>query len=350
MEIKEILKRAVEQNASDIFLIGGLPITYKVYGHFIRENENKLIGGKLNDLVDQIYQLANRENNLLNGKFEDDFSFAISGLARFRINSFYQRGSVSAIIRVLQFGIPDPLQLHIPQQVMNLANENKGLIIVAGPTGSGKSTTLACLIDKINENYEKNIITMEDPIEFIHHHKKSIVIQREISTDTESYLDALRASLRESPDVLLIGEMRDQQTISTALTAAETGRLVISTLHTSSISDTIDRIVDSFPSIQQSQIKIQLSKVLTAVACQQLVPGIDEKLYPIFELMHNSPAVMTMIREGRTHQLNNVIKEERSLGNITLNDSLLELVKENIVEKSVAKSLSPEPTVINKYL
>ena len=251
-------------------------------------------------LIREIYELADHRDI---GKFlqtgDDDFSFTVKGLSRYRVSTYMQRGSLAAVIRMITFSLPDPSVLGIPEQIIDLGNLKKGLVLVTGPAGSGKSTTLACIINAINENQEKHIITLEDPLEFLHKHKKSIVSQREISSDTESYVVALRSSLRQSPDVILLGEMRDFETMSIAMTAAETGHLVLSTLHTLGAANTIDRIIDVFPPNQQRQIAIQLSSVLQAVVSQQLIPSADESgMHAAFELMTATPAIRNMIREN----------------------------------------------------
>ena len=349
LTMADILIDAATHQASDIYLIGGLPLTYKIYGRQVRDQQHgRLMPVQITQLVEELYQLAQRPDHS-EGRYEDDFSFGNS-IARYRINTFYQRGSLSAVIRVVAFGIPNPDDLHIPATVMNLADLSKGFVLFTGATGSGKSITLACLIDSINQRYEKTIITMEDPIEFIHRHQKSIVIQREINTDTESYLAALRASFRESPDVLLVGEMRDSETIATAMTAAETGKLIFSSLHTISAADTIDRILDGFPASQQAQARMQLSRVLNCVVCQQLIPTIDGHLYPAFEIMKVTPAIRNLIREGKTYQLNAMIQEDRPAGSCLMNDSLQQLCEQKIIEPEVAYSYSDDPTTLKRKL
>lgn len=256
MKVMELLTAAVEQEAADIFLIPGRPFSYKIGGRIICEGTEKIMPDEMDDMIRQIYELAGgrSEERVLN-EGDDDFSFAVPGVSRFRANIFRQRGSLAGVIRVVRFELPDADALHLPKEIMNVSRMTKGMVLVTGPAGSGKSTTLACIIDAINESREAHVITLEDPIEYLHRHKKSVVTQREIATDTSSYVTGLRASLRQAPDVILLGEMRDYETISIAMTAAETGHLILSTLHTIGAANTIDRVIDAFPPAQQQQIR-----------------------------------------------------------------------------------------------
>ena len=275
MDVRKILEEATKREASDIFIIAGRPLTYKSKGAMNTLDDQRMEPKDTFQFVSAIYTLAERNIDDFDRTGDDDFSFAIPGVSRFRVSTFKQRGSYSAVIRVISFTLPHPSELGIPDAVMELADSRSGMILVTGPAGSGKSTTLACLIDKINHEREAHIITLEDPLEFLHRHEKSIVSQREINTDTENYLTALRAALRQSPDVILLGEMRDYETINTAVTAAETGHLIFSSLHTIGAANTIDRIIDVFPASQQHQISIQLASVLQAVVSQKLVPSVS---------------------------------------------------------------------------
>lgn len=331
--LNAMLEKAIQKGASDIFLIAGLPVTYKVNGKQDRAEDGIMKPADIEPIIDQIYEIAKRERTNLENKVDDDFSFSIFSLGRFRVNVFRQRGSLSAVIRVIKFGIPDPDELGITEQVLSLADYNTGLVLVTGAAGSGKSTTLACMIDRINNAREAHIITMEDPIEYLHHHNKSIVSQREVFIDTPSYLDSLRSALRESPDVILLGEMRDYETISAAITAAETGVLLFSTLHTSSAANTINRIVDVFPANQQAQIRGQLSQLLRGVVCQRLVMTVDGNQTPVFEIMKSTPAIQNMIREGKLHQLDSAMQAARADGMITMDTSLLELYQQGKIDK-----------------
>jgi twitching motility protein PilT len=267
---------------------------------------------------------------------DDDFSFSISNLGRFRVNVFRQRGTLAAVIRVIHFGLPDPEKIGIPESVFSLAEQKRGLVLLTGSAGMGKSTTLACMVDRINQTRDCHIITMEDPIEYIHRHNRAIVTQREISIDAPGYLEALRSALRESPDVILLGEMRDYETMSAAMTAAETGVLLFSTLHTTGAANTINRILDVFPANQQQQVKIQLAQILKGVVCQQLVPTLDGGLIPVFEIMKTTPAIQNMIRENKLHQLDSAMQAGAADGMCTMDGSLLKLYREGRISKDTA--------------
>ena len=336
MEIQEILEQAVRQSASDILIIAGMPAAYKINGLIQRQGE-RLLPNDIEALTRELYQLAGGRNmDRLLEKGDDDFSFAVSGLSRFRINALKQRGSLGLVIRVVSFQLPDRTALGIPDNVMAFARYTRGLVLFTGPAGSGKTTTLACLVDAVNSSRNSHIITIEDPIEYLHQHKQSVVTQRELSTDTQSYDVALRAALREAPDIILLGEMRDADTIRAAVTAAETGHLVISTLHTIGASSTIDRIVDSFPPEQQQQIRTQLAMVLEGVVSQQLVPTVDGALAPAFEVMSVNSAIRNMIRESKGHQIDNVISQGAAEGMVTMDQSLLRLVQSGRVSREEA--------------
>lgn len=279
-----------------MFIVAGLPCSMRINGIITRKNGENLPPADTSNIVSPIYQLAgNRDVNDFEQSGDDDFSFAIPGLSRFRVSAYKQRGALSVVIRIISFSLPNPTEIGIPQRIIDFSNFSKGLVLVTGTAGSGKSTTLACIIDAINHHYRKHIITLEDPLEFLHRHDLSIVSQREINVDTESYVTALRVSLRQSPDVILLGEMRDYETMQVAMTAAETGHLIFSTLHTIGAASTIDRIIDVFPPNQQHQIAVQLSMVLQAVISQQLVPTIDGKM---------TPAIRNMIRDNQDHPSN----------------------------------------------
>lgn len=351
MDIEEVLRQAVEQNASDVFLVAGLPLSYKINGRIQEQAMDKLLPPDTEALITAIYQLAdNRDMQQLLDHGDDDFSFSVVGLSRFRVSTYKQRGSLAAVIRVVYFDLPDYQALHIPDAVMLAAKKTKGFVLVTGPAGSGKSTTLACIIDAINNTRNAHVITLEDPIEFLHRHKKSVVSQREIATDTDSYAVALRAALRQSPDVILLGEMRDYETIKTAMTAAETGHLVISTLHTIGAANTIDRIIDNFPPSQQQQIRIQLSMVLQAVISQQLVPAADGTVVPAFEIMYPNNAIRNMIRESKIHQIDTVIYSSGDEGMVAMDNSLLKLYKDGTITAETAVTYSTNPDVMQKKL
>ena len=304
MDAKELLMDVVKRNASDVFIVAGSPCAVKIHGKIQKYNQEKLKPEDTEHLIREIYAIANKDDIdqfIRNG--DDDFSFSIPGVGRFRVNVYRQRNSFAAVLRVVSFEMPDPIRLHIPEVIINLAQLKKGMVLLTGPAGSGKSTTLACIIDQINKTRDAHIITIEDPIEYLHTHNRSIVSQREVYHDTRDYISALKAALREAPEVILVGEMRDLETIDIAVTAAETGHLLFSSLHTIGAANTIDRMIDVFPSSQQQQIRVQLAMVLSAVISQQLVPSIDGKMIPVFEIMICNQAIRTLIREGKTHQI-----------------------------------------------
>lgn len=332
MDLREILAQAVRREASDILLIPGLPVAYKVNGMIVREGE-RLLPPQLDPMVEEMYRWAGRDIGKLDASGDDDFSFALPGLSRFRVNAFRQRGSFGLVIRTVSFALPDHRALGIPEPVMDFAQCSHGLVLITGPAGSGKTTTLACLVDAINTTRNLHIITIEDPIEYLHQHRQSVVTQRELATDTQSYETALRAALREAPDVILVGEMRDPETIKAAVTAAETGHLVISTLHTMGASNTIGRIVDAFPPAQQQQIRTQLALVLEGVVSQQLVPTVDGELTAAFEVMNVTPAIRNLIRENKAHQIDNVLSTSGDQGMCTMDQSLVRLVQAGRVSR-----------------
>lgn len=351
MNVQEVLENIAKEEASDIFVVAGRPLTYKVHGKMHTYEEEKMLPDSCRDFVTAIYALADhRDMTHFETTGDDDFSFAIKGVSRFRVSTYKQRGSYSAVIRVITFSLPSSEELGIPDTIMNLANINHGMVLVTGPAGGGKSTTLACLIDKINREQEKHIITLEDPLEFLHAHKKSIVSQREVCTDTENYLTALRASLRQSPDVILLGEMRDYDTINTAMTAAETGHVIFSTLHTIGAANTIDRIIDAFPASQQHQVAVQLSLVLHAVVSQRLLPTVDGRLVPAFEIMVLTPAIQNLIREGKTHQIDGMIYNSTNESMLAMDTSILRLYQQGVIDKNTALANASNPEMMSKRL
>ena len=279
-ELLDYLEQAVAEQASDLFIVAGGPVSEKVEGHLRPISGEKVFPAETERLIMGLYDMADRSMDAYRATGDDDFSFAVPGLARFRVNAYRQRGSLAAVVRLVAFDIPDYRALRIPEQVMDLADLAHGMVLVTGTAGSGKSTTQACIIDRINRTREAHIITLEDPIEYLHRDQRSIVSQREIAIDTADYLSALRACLRQAPDVILLGEMRDHETIRTAMTAAETGHLLIATLHTNGAVNTIDRIIDAFPPAQQAQIRVQLSMVLHTVVSQQLLPDRNGGMVP----------------------------------------------------------------------
>ncbi len=322
--IDELLIEAKNRGASDLHITVGLPPACRVNGKLILLEYDKLLPADTAVLMEPLFHERTKEIFLEKG--EVDLSYSQPGIGRYRVNIFKQRGSYACVIRLVATTIPKPADLLVPTSVVELTKKKRGLILVTGPTGSGKSTTLASLIDTINTSDTTHVITLEDPIEYLHNHKKAIVNQREIGLDTLGFADALRSALREDPDVILVGEMRDLDTISTAITAAETGHLVFSTLHTTGAANTIDRVIDVFPPHQQQQIRIQLSNVLESVISQQLIPTIDEKgRVAAFEVMHATPAIKNLIREGKTHQINSIIQTSKRLGMQIMDDAIFDL-------------------------
>ena len=345
MTLQNLLKQMVDVRASDIFVIAGLPLSWRISSRHQRGDGEPLTPADTKRLVDELYALAGRDAaefaSLRN--HDEDFSFALPGVGRFRANVFRQRGSYSSVIRAIPFGLPDPAQLHIPEEVLGLARLRKGLVLVTGPSGAGKTTTLACIIDRLNHERSGHIITMEDPIEYIHKHGTCIVTQREVPTDVATYQEGLRSAMREAPDVILLGEMRDHETIATAVTAAEEAQLIFSTLHTTSASSTVSRIVDAFPTSQQRQVRIQLSIVLQAVVCQQLVPSTDGGVVPAYEIMLANTATRNLIRAQKDYQLDSVIASGASEGMRTMDQDLLRLVAEGTVDKDTALRFAAHP-------
>lgn len=326
MTVQEYLARAVETGASDLHITTGKPPTLRVDGTLIPINAAVLTPADTESMVKEI--LPPERFAVLEKKGELDFSMGVPGLGRFRVNAYRQRGSYGIAFRVVHNEIPSMEALGLPPVVRELAKKQRGLILVTGPTGSGKSTTLASMIDLINTELSYHIITLEDPIEYLHRHKKSIVNQREVGSDTGSFTSGLRAALREDPDVILVGEMRDLDTIATAVTAAETGHLVLSTVHTMGAINTVDRIIDSFPPHQQSQVRVQLAAVLNGIVSQQLVHRKDGNgRVGAFEVMISTDAVRNLIREGKPHQLQSVLQTGSKYGMQTMDSALLTLFR-----------------------
>ncbi|MCI9443693.1 MAG: PilT/PilU family type 4a pilus ATPase [Oscillospiraceae bacterium] len=334
--IQTYLKKAVDSDCSDLFIIAGKAVSVQKGGELTPLEARALTPEGASALLRELYRLANRPTERFLMEKDDDFSLAIPGLARFRVNAYRQRGSRAAVIRIVNFGIPDWRQMNIPQPVMDIAGMTHGLVLVTGPAGSGKSTTLACILDAINSTRSAHIITIEDPIEYLHRNKKGVVSQRELDVDTDSGLTALRASLRQSPQVILMEELRDPDTIQTVLSAAETGRLVISTLYTMGAASAIDRVTGSFPPAKQPQIRVQLAQTLQAVISQQLLPAADGGQVPAFEVMHVNGAVRAMIREGRTEQIDTVLQSLAMDGMTSMDEALLRLWKAGQITKETA--------------
>lgn len=351
MELADILEKTVQIGGSDVFIIPGSPIMAKVKGQLMRITQERALPADTCGLIREIYDItAGHDLEMLDERGDDDFSFSLKQLGRFRCSAYKQRGTLAAILRVVTFGLPDYKALHIPDAVMNLADILSGMVLVTGPAGSGKTTTLACLVDRINHQRSGHIVTIEDPIEFLQPHAMSVVSQREIHTDAASFASALRAALRQAPDVIMLGEMRDYETIQTALTAAETGHFLLSSLHTVGAATTVDRIIDAFPANQQQQVRVQLSMVLKAVVSQRLIPTTDGGLFPAFEVMIVNSAIQSMIRDGKTHQIDNVIYSGAVQGMIAMDADLTRLYKQGMISRENAILHSSNPEVIAKRL
>ena len=346
----EYLHIATEHQASDVFFVAGKSPCEKLEGRIVPMAEDRLLPAHTEQMIREIYETAGRSMERFLQLGDDDFSFAVPGLARFRVNTYRQRGSMAAVIRLVSFDIPDWETLHIPAQVMEVADLTSGLVLVTGTAGSGKTTTQACIIDRINRTRDCHIVTLEDPIEFLHRHQKSIVSQREIAIDTQDYLSALRACVRQAPDVILLGEMRDPETMHTAMTAAETGHLVIATLHTKGAVNAIDRIIDAFPGSQQPQIRMQLSTVLKTVISQQLLPDITGGMIPACEILQMNNAIRSMIRDNRNHQIDNAISSGSREGMISMDQSIARLWQEGKISRDTALHHAEKPEQLKRLM
>ncbi|MBN4063000.1 type IV pilus twitching motility protein PilT [Alkaliphilus sp. AH-315-G20] len=349
VKILELLQCVVQENASDLHITVGIPPTMRVNGHLIKIGDRLLMPPDTEDLAMQI--LTKEQRMIVDDKGEIDASFSNPGIGRFRINIYKQRGSFSLAIRIVSLIIPTIEELGLPLILKDLSRKKRGLILVTGPTGSGKSTTLASMIDLMNTEEKQHIITLEDPIEYLHKHKMSIINQREVGSDTNNFTNGLRACLRQDPDVILVGEMRDLETISIAITAAETGHLVLSTLHTVGAAKTIDRIIDVFPPHQQQQIKIQLAAVLVGIVSQQLLPRIDEPgRVAAIEIMVATNAISNLVREGKTHQIQTAIQTGMKYGMKTMDNSLLALYREEKISRDSLLSHSIDLDYVKKNI
>lgn len=352
MNLMDMLRRTLEMGGSDLFIVPGSPAQAKVNGKLVSVSEDKLTPAQTASLIGGTYALAggrSQEELMENG--DDDFSFSLEKLSRFRCNAYRQRGTLAAAYRVVAFGLPDPEKMHIPELVMHQADAQSGLVLVTGPAGNGKTTTLAAMVDRINQSRMGHIVTIEDPIEYLHPHKKAVVSQREVPNDSPTFARALRASLRQAPDVIMVGEMRDFETIQTAITAAETGHLVLSSLHTVGAAKTIDRIIDAFPANQQQQVRIQLSMVLRAVVSQRLVPCIDGSMHPVFEVLTVNPAVQNMVRDGKTHQIDNVIYSGNADHTmLSMDAEFLRLWQENKLSRETVLTYAINPDALRRRM
>jgi len=344
--IEQLMRSAKEAGASDVHITVGISPKMRVHGKLCVMPFPVLMPPDTSRLA---YSMMNeKQKAAFEEKGEWDFSYSIPAMGRYRVNAFRQRGSIALVLRLVGTVVPTPDSLGLPESVVNLYDRKRGLILVTGPTGSGKSTTLASLVGKINMELDSHIITLEDPIEYLHRHTRSIVNQREIGIDSDSYSLALRSALREDPDVILVGEMRDLETISTAITAAETGHLVLSTLHTIGAGPTIERIIDVFPPHQQDQIRTQLANVLVAVVSQQLIPTVDGRgRVAAFEVMHATPAIRNLIRENKTHQIATTIQTSRRMGMILMDDAIHELYMQGKINRDEAINFAQDKNNMN---
>ncbi len=349
IDIKSFLQMSVDLKASDLHLVVGVPPTLRIDGELVIIPNSGIMTPEL--MAEALKQVLNSEQfERLSVNKEIDFSLSFSEKARFRVNAYTQKGSLAAAFRRIPFEIPEIDALGLPKIVHSFSTLRQGLVLVTGPTGHGKSTTLAAVLNEINKNRTCHIVTIEDPVEFVFKPQKSIVSQREMRSDTHSWQVALRSVLREDPDVVLIGEMRDFETIASAITIAETGHLVFATLHTNSAAQTIDRIVDVFPENQQVQVRMQLSSVLEAVFSQRLISALPSGRVVAHEIMTGTTAIKTAVREGKTHQIDSIIQTSSEAGMSTLESSLAYLVKNNRTTLETAQSWSVRPEELNRLI
>ena len=349
MDLVDILLEVLEREASDLHLSVGSPPIIRINGQLERLDYPRLSANDTRELIYSI--LSQDQRQRLENEWEIDFSYSVPGRARFRVNAYFQRNSLGAAFRLIPIQIKKLEELGLPKALHDMTKKPRGFVIVTGPTGCGKSTSLAAMIDEINETRDEHIMTVEDPIEFLHRHKKCMVNQREVGADTKSFNRALKSVLRQDPDIILVGEMRDTETMSTALTAAETGHLVFATLHTQDAPQTIDRIIDVFPPYQQDQIRVQLSTTLMGVCTQQLLPTADGRNRVVAcELLIPTPAVRNLIREGKTHQIYSVMQTGTQHGMQTMDASLADLVRRGMITRDLAIRRSSTPEDLKRLL
>jgi twitching motility protein PilT len=349
-DFADILLETLDRRASDLHIAAGAPPMVRVRGRLTPiEGAPTLTPTDTREIIYSI--LSNDQRQKLETNLQIDFAYTIPGRARFRVNAYFQRAALGAAFRLIPFEITPLEQLGLPPVVHEFAKKPRGIVLVTGPTGSGKSTTLASIIDEINESREEHIMTVEDPIEFLHRHKKCLVNQRELGADATTFAAALKAALRQDPDVILVGEMRDLETIHTAITAAETGHLVFATLHTQDTPQTIDRIIDVFPSEQQGQVRVQLAVALQGILTQQLLPTADGSGRTVaVEIMVPTPAVRNLIREGKTHQLYSVLQTGGQVGMQTMDASLATLVRTGKITRQLAEERSSTPDELRRLM
>ncbi len=350
IDFADLLMEVVARRASDLHLSSGAQPTVRVRGRLVRlEGYPELSSTDTREIVYSI--LSGDQRQRLETNWQLDFAYSIPGHARFRVNAYYQRGAIGAAFRLIPFELTSIDQLGLPAAVHDLTRKPRGFVLVTGPTGSGKSTSLAAMLDEINSTREEHIMTIEDPIEFLHAHKKCLVNQRELGSDAQSFADALKAALRQDPDVILVGEMRDLETISTALTAAETGHLVFATLHTQDTAQTVDRIIDVFPPEQQGQVRVQLSVALQGIVTQQLLPTADGSgRVAACEVLIPNPAVRNLIREGKTHQIYSVLQTGSAQGMQTMDAALVSLVRTGKISQKQAETRSSAPDELRRLM
>jgi twitching motility protein PilT len=348
-DFAEVLIQVMEKNASDLHLTAGSPPMIRHHGRLHALDYPKLTPQLTREIIYSI--LTNEQRQRLETDWQIDFAYSIPGRARFRVNAYFQRASIGAALRLIPSDMPKLETLGLPSVLDSFVEKPRGFVLVTGPTGSGKSTTLAAMLDKINATRHEHIMTIEDPIEFLHRHQKCIVNQRELGGDAKSFGLALKAALRQDPDVILVGEMRDLETIATALTAAETGHLVFATLHTQDTAQTVDRIVDVFPPEQQQQVRVQLSVALQGIVTQQLLPTADGRGRAVAtEVLVPTPAVRNLIREGKTHQIYSTLQTGAQFGMQTMDAALVQLVREHKISRELAEARSSTPEELRRLM
>lgn len=350
MSLSALLTATIEKNASDLHLTVGAPPTLRISRKLVPISSAKDLTTE--ETKSLIYDaLTDEQKDILTSQREIDFSYAYKDEARFRVNAFYQKGNISAAFRRIPSQVPDFTSLSLPEKILSdFCNLPYGFILVTGAAGQGKSTTIAAMVQQINKTRAERIITIEDPIEYVFKNDRSVIDQRELHYDTLSWEIALRSVLREDPNVIVIGEMRDYETIAAAVTIAETGHLVLATLHTNSAAQTIDRIIDVFPAEQQRQVRVQLASILKGILCQRLVPDTSGKVVPVCEVLLGSPAVQSTIRDGKTHQIDNIINTSLDLGMLSFERSLSNLVTAGVLDKDVALANTQHPDQLERYL